>query len=253
MKHFVIPDCQVKPDVPLDYLEWVGRYIVDQKPDVIVQIGDFADLPSLSSYDVGKKSFEGRRYIKDIKVVHEAMEKLLSPIKEFNFRARKNKEKQYRPRMVLTHGNHENRITRVIESDPKLDGTLDISDLQYASFGWEEVEFLKPIIIDGIAYCHYFTSGVLGRPVSSARNLVIKKHMSCVQGHVQHWEMHREVRADEYPIIGLFVGSCYLHNEDYLGRQGNNYWRGVWVLNEVKEGDFQPMPVSLNFLRDKYG
>ena len=73
MKHLIIPDTQVKRDVDLSYLEWIGKYIVDKKPDVIVQIGDFADMPSLSSYDVGKKSFEGRRYKDDI----EAAEKRL--------------------------------------------------------------------------------------------------------------------------------------------------------------------------------
>ena len=92
----------------------------------------------------------------------------------------------------------------------------------------------------------------MGRPAGSARVLVQKKHQSCVMGHVQNWEMHREVRADGSPIIGMFVGSCYLHDEDYLGAQGNNYWRGIWVFNEVENGDFQPMPVSLKFLKEKY-
>jgi len=64
--HLVLPDMQVKEGVDLSYLDWVGKYIVDKKPDVIINIGDFADMPSLSMYDVGKKSFEGRRYKKDI-------------------------------------------------------------------------------------------------------------------------------------------------------------------------------------------
>ncbi len=85
-----------------------------------MQIGDFADMPSLSSYDIGKKSFEGRRYKTDIEVTKKAMEMLLAPIKEYNERARRNKDKQYRPRMVLTLGNHEERISRAIEGDGRL-------------------------------------------------------------------------------------------------------------------------------------
>ncbi len=99
--HCVIPDCQVKDGVDLSYLTWVGKYLSEKKPDVIVQIGDFADMPSLSSYDIGKKSFEGRRYKTDIEVTKKAMEMLLAPIKEYNERARRNKDKQYRPRMVM--------------------------------------------------------------------------------------------------------------------------------------------------------
>lgn len=69
LRILVIPDCQVKPGVPLDHMSWIGKLIVDKKPDVIVNIGDFADIPSLSSYDVGKKSFEGRRYVDDLEWV----------------------------------------------------------------------------------------------------------------------------------------------------------------------------------------
>ena len=57
-------------------------------------------------------------------------------------------------------------------------------------------------------FAHYFTSGVMGRPVPNARQLVMKKHQSCVMGHVQNWDLHRETRADGTPITGLFAGSC---------------------------------------------
>ncbi|HET8685398.1 MAG TPA: hypothetical protein VFM18_01890 [Methanosarcina sp.] len=252
MKHLVIPDTQVKPGVSIDYLTYIGRYIVDHKPDKVIQIGDFADMPSLSSYDVGKKSFEGRRYKADIEATHLAMAALLQPLQEFNQRARKNKEKQYRPELWLTLGNHENRIERVVEGDPKLEGTIGLEDLKYENYGWTVVPYLQPVVLDGIAYCHYFTSGLMGRPVVSARHLVQKKHQSCVMGHVQNWEMHREVRADGTPLLGLFVGSCYEHNEDYLGPQGNNYDRGIWMLHEVENGSFQPAYISLKYLREKY-
>ena len=41
-------------------------------------------MSSLSSFDVGKKTFEGRRYRNDIEAAHEGMETLLGPIKEYN-------------------------------------------------------------------------------------------------------------------------------------------------------------------------
>ncbi len=73
MKHLVIPDCQVKPGQSVKYLENIGRYIVEKLPEVIVCIGDFADMPSLSSYDQGKKAGEGARYENDINAAREAM------------------------------------------------------------------------------------------------------------------------------------------------------------------------------------
>jgi len=252
LKHLLIPDVQHKEGVLDEHLRQIGQYIVQKKPEVIIQIGDFADMPSLSSYDVGKKSFEGRRYHSDIEAVHQGMETLLQPMWEFNLRARKNKERQYHPRMVLTLGNHEDRISRAIEGDPKLDGTIGLQDLKYEEFGWEVYPYLDVVIIDGVAYSHYFTSGVLGRPVTSAAALLAKKHMSCVMGHVQDRQIAYGRRADGKQITGIFGGSCYLHNEDYLGAQGNEYWRGVWMLHEVTDGSFDEMPVSLSYLKRKY-
>jgi hypothetical protein len=251
-KHLIIPDVQVKPNHDLSFLRTIGNYIVAKKPDTVICIGDFADMPSLSSYDVGKKSFEGRRYRADIEAAYTGMETLLAPIKEYNAKMRKTKHALYDPRLVLTLGNHEDRITRVVNGDPKLEGTIGIGDLKYDEFGWEVYPYLQPVVIDGIAYCHFFTSGVMGRPVASARHLVQKKHMSCTMGHVQNWEMHREVRADGKPVLGLFSGSCYEHDEDYLGPQGNTYDRGIWLKNEVHEGHYHPMFVSLKYLKEKY-
>ena len=252
-KHLVIPDTQCKDGVPLDHLTWAGKYIVEKKPDVIVMIGDFADMESLSSYDVGKKSFEGRRYKSDIETSCKAMELLLSPLKEFNAKAKKNKEKLYTPRQLLTLGNHEDRINRVIESDPKWEGVVSLKDLKYEDYGWEVIPYLEPIVVDGIAYCHYFTSGVLGKPVTSAAALLSKKHQSCVMGHVQGRQIAYGTRADGTQITGLFVGGFYQHDEVYLRWQGNKHWRGLWVLHEVNDGSFDEMPVSMNYLKRKYG
>jgi len=60
MKILVVPDCQIKEGVPTEHLEWAGKAICDYRPDVVINIGDFADMPSLSTHDVkGSKYFEG--------------------------------------------------------------------------------------------------------------------------------------------------------------------------------------------------
>jgi hypothetical protein len=252
--HLIIPDVQTKPGVDQSHLSWIGQFIVDKQPDVIIQIGDFADMPSLSSYDKGKKSFEGRRYSDDIKAVHTGMELLLNPMKDLNKLLARKKEAQYKPRMILTLGNHEDRITRAIDSDSKLEGTLSLSDLGYEGFGWEVYPFLKPVSIDGVSYCHYFTSGVMGKPVSSARALVKSRHCSAVMGHVQTTDIYcGDTKADGKQITGLFCGICYLHDEPYLGPQGNATRRQIVMLHEVDDGEFDIMVVSLKYLERKYG
>ena len=46
-RHLVIPDTQVKPGVCVNHLNALGHYILDQQPDTIVMLGDWADMPSL--------------------------------------------------------------------------------------------------------------------------------------------------------------------------------------------------------------
>lgn len=235
--HMVIPDCQVRPRTNNDFLAWIGNYVEAKRPDVLVNIGDFTDMTSLSMYAVGKAESEGRRYMADIRSGKEGMAKLLKPIK-------------HKPsRMVLTLGNHEDRIDREAENNPKWKGTVSTADLCYESFGWKVAPFLTVANLDGIEYSHYFVSGAMGRPVSSAAALLRIRQNSAVMGHVQRVDLavHPNTQA-----IGLFAGICYTHDENYLTPQGNNTKRGIWVLHEVHNGTFDPMFVSLDFLKRKY-
>ena len=138
MRHLVIPDVQAKPGHDFSYLTKIGQYIVEKKPDKLICLGDFADMPSLSSYDIGKKSFEGRRYMADIEASQEAMVALLKPMWDFNARAKRFKEKQYKPEMHLVLGNHENRINRAINDSPqqKLSDMLILAGPSIPSLMW---------------------------------------------------------------------------------------------------------------------
>ena len=253
MKHLVLPDVQAKPGIDFSYLHKIGQYIVEKKPETIVCLGDFADMPSLSSYDVGKKSFEGKRYVNDIDAAHTAMESLLSPIWDYNLKAKKNKERLYRPRMVLTLGNHENRINRAVNDDAKLEGVLSTNHLRYEEYGWEVYPFLDVVVIDGVAYSHYFTTGLMGRPVTTAAACLSKKHMSTVQGHQQGLQIATGYKADGGLLTSIIAGSCYEHNEDYMSSQGNRHWRGFLMLHDVNDGEFDLMPVSLKYINKRYG
>ena len=252
MRILVIPDCQIKPGVPTEHLDWAGKAICDYRPDVVVNIGDFADMPSLSTHDkVGSKYFEGRRYKDDIKVVKEGMVKLLKPLRELQKSQKDSKHKIYKPRMVLTLGNHENRINRAVDNNPMLDGVIGVSDLGYEK-DWEVHPFLHPVFINGVGFCHYFPVGIMGRPASSANVLVNKLHQSCIAGHQQGKQVAYGKRADGTPICGIIAGSYYLHNEDYMDTMTNAHWRGLVVLNEVENGSFDEMFLSMNYLKKKY-
>lgn len=251
MKHLIIPDVQAKPNVSLGHLDWIGQYIVYKKPDVIVCIGDFADMESLCSYDKGKKSFEGRRYKADIEAATEAMNRLLAPIKEYNEQQKATKHKQYKPKMVLTLGNHEQRIERAVEFQPELEGVIGYDSLPYKD--WEVYDFLQPVEINGVTYVHYLANPMSGQPYGgTALNQLMKTGNSYVVGHKQTLDVATRFTANGKQQWGIIAGACYLHHESYKGYQGNHHWRGIIVLNDVVDGSFSPFFVSLDYLRERY-
>lgn len=94
----IIADTQCKSEVDLSYMDKIGQYILKKKPDIIVHIGDHWDFPSLSSYDKGKSSFEGRRLDKDVQAGNKGLEYINNHL---------TKDKSYNPRKVFCLGNHE--------------------------------------------------------------------------------------------------------------------------------------------------
>ena len=110
----VIPDVQAKPNVSHDHMEWVANFAIEKRPDVIINLGDWADMPSLSLYDKGKRCYEGRRYVKDIEAANFSLERFERQLEDYN---RTHTDTPYNPRKVLTFGNHEYRIIRATDLD----------------------------------------------------------------------------------------------------------------------------------------
>lgn len=222
-------------------------------PDVIVQAGDWYDMPSLSSYDRGKKSSHGRTVKDDIQAGDSALEL-------FERELKKHAPRSYKPRKVFVTGNHEDRIPRHVEEYPWLDGSIGIDHLAFGKHGWETVPFLRPIEIHGVTYFHYCPIDSNGR-VSSPRHgapsaLAQARRMmrSCVAGHRQGLDT-AVIHTPGRTVRGVIAGSFYQHSEAYMTRMGDTYWRGILVFNDLRPntGEFDICEVSLDYLRRRCG
>lgn len=251
-RHLMIPDVQVTPETPVDHLPWIGEFLVEEKPDVVIQIGDFCDLHSLSSYS-SRKEAEGERVRADIEASREAMEALLRPFWRYNDKRRRFKEKQYQPEMHLTLGNHENRLERYINDHPELEGVLTMQSFGYEEFGWTVHPFLDVLQKDGVAYSHYFCNPNTGKPYGgeSVETRLKNVGFSFTMGHQQTLKTGQRFLSNGQRIRGLIAGSCYLHDEAYR-KQSNTEWRGIIVKNEVADGAYDLVEVSLDYLCRKF-
>lgn len=245
--HLIIPDPHAAPDEDLSRFKYLGNLIASVKPDVVVCIGDWADMPSLCSYDKGTKGFEGRRYKADIDSAIKAQELMFIPIKA---------AKKKLPRFVMTTGNHDYaRINRAIEKDAILDGTISVSDLQYEDFGWETYDFLEPVEIDGVYYSHYFPTGVMGRATSGehqAYTLLTKQFVSCTQGHTHTRDFAERTAPDGRRLMGMVTG-CYIDRKhEYAGEANKMWWSGVVIKRDVHQGQYDFEFVGYDRIKKEY-
>lgn len=255
MKHLVIGDCHVKHDQDLTRFSLLGKLIVDEKPDKIICLGDFADMESLCTYDKGTKGFEGRRYNKDVAAVRHAQRILFQPLHDYNNKRADQHKKKYNPELHMCLGNHEHRIERAINAEPILDGTIGYQDLWYKEYGWEVHDFLDILELDGVHYSHYLVSGVMGRPIGGlnhANALLRNQHKSCTVGHSHTLDFAVQPTASNRPIMGLSAG-CFLdHKEAYAGPANYYWWRGVVLKRHVIDGVYDPQFLSLFSLKERY-
>lgn len=241
IEHMFLPDTQVKPGVNTDHLEAAANYAFAKRPDVIVHIGDHWDMPSLSSYEkAGSKYFHDKTYAADIAAGNAGMQRFMKILRN---------ARPYKPRMVFTMGNHEHRVHRAAHETPVFEGTVTTDDFDLS--GWEVYDYQKIVEIDKILYTHVFLnpmSLIRSALTGAMDNRLNKIKQSFSQGHQQTRLWGSQFTSGGREICGLVAGAFYSHEEDYQGPQGNNYWRGCVYKHEVKDGRYDPMFLSLDYL-----
>jgi len=252
--HLIIPDQHAHPDHDNKRADWLGKLIKDVKPDLVVNIGDAADMPSLSAYDKGKASFWSASYEKDIESHLDFQDRLWHPVK-------KSKKKQ--PYRVVLEGNHEHRIKKVLEYEPHLKGSrygVSFENLAFSDYYNEVVEYKgqTPGIYssDGIDYAHFLISGVMGRPIGGehhAYSLISKNFTSCTVGHSHtvDWAVRSDTHGKK--IMGLVCGVYQDYESKWAGHVNDLWWSGVVIKRGVEDGSYSPQFVSIKDLEREYG
>ena len=256
-KILVIPDTQVEQGVPVDHFTWLGRYIADKGPDIVVHEGDHWDMPSLSGYESNVRK-AGRGVFKklDIDSGNHALELLEDELVKAGYQPK---------RKVLLEGNHdgfadEGRVGRYLADNPMDEGLITKDMFADSWLGWERQAFLDPIDIEGVTFCHLFPFNAQGRVspsglrmgATSARVQTQAMMTSTVAGHKPGLDQYLHY-TPQRTYRGIIAGSFYQHNPAFLGP--SRYWRGVLMLHDVRESNpnhFDVMEVSLEFLRRKY-
>lgn len=249
--HLLIPDTHAHYQHHNKRADLLANLIIDLRPDCVVHIGDGPDMPSLSGYDRGKKSFQGRTYKQDIEAWLDFQDRMWYPVK---------KRKKKLPDSYYLIGNHEERIDRAIQLQPELEGAIGYQDLELERYWSEVVPYAGRtpgiLCIDDIYYAHYFVSGVMGKPVSGERpaySLITKQYASCTQGHTHTLDTCVRTTVGRQKINGLVCGCFIDYHVDWAGNTQDLWWPGVIVKHNVEGGCYDPQFISLKALQKEYG
>jgi Calcineurin-like phosphoesterase len=249
--HLIIPDTHAHFQHHNKRAEWLGKLINDVKPDVVIHMGDSADMPSLSSYDRGTRAFQGRSYRADIDAHLDFNNRLWDTVRS---------SKRKLPHRVFLEGNHEHRIKKAINLSPELEGAISFNDLRLDDFYDTVVEYngRSPgvIEIDGISYAHFFISGVMGKSIGgthAAYSILQKGHGSSTAGDLHLLSYDVQTGIGGRRIQGLVSGCYQDYDADWAGEANKLWWRGVVIKRGVDNGNYDPSFVSLNRIKKEYG
>ncbi len=249
--HLIIPDQHAHPEHDNNRADWLGCLIAEVKPEVVINLGDACDFPSLCSYDKGKRSFQNKSYVNDIQSHLDFQDRLW---------ARSRRQKQKRPTTYFFEGNHEERVRRAIDLHPELDGAISYDHLELDRYYHNVVYYDGGTpgvqIIDGVAYAHYFISGAMGKPIGGEHHAytLMQKHYTsstCGHSHLLDWSVR--TRNDGLKMMGMVAG-CYIDKPHaYAGVMNYQWWSGVVIKQNVEGGRYDPQFISLASLRKEYG
>ena len=243
------------PAVSNERFDWLGSLIEDIKPDYVVDLGDGADMQSLSSHDTKyPKVVAAQSYERDIDSYNEAMDRLWGRYKI---------SKRKRPFRIGFAGNHEARIQKALAYDPRIEGArYGISPKHLQTDHWfdeyHDYENGAPAIAeyDGVYYSHFFQTGNSGAAMSGlhhAYGLLTKRTSSATCGHSHKRSLFFKDDAVPNPLIGLVAGCFKGADESWAGQSNRDWWKGVVIKRNIQNGWYDPEFVSMERLKQAYG
>lgn len=247
MKAVVVGDLHFHPGYDNKRATEIGEFAAEELQSAgdegfLILMGDVADCVAFNEHG-SKLELEGSRWKDDIEACKDGLNRLMRP-----FQRRKRKL----PHRIVTLGNHENRVNRWIAQEPRFEGMMAIDDLGFSQFGFQTFPYGKMVQIGGTNFVHNLgTQSSRAAQITSPTNGIKSIGVSTVVGH-SHKFSHTPVPFRDRYVHGIDVG-CAIHKDMGFGEGWSHqtahlYRRCVWVLDNMKGGDFDHRSVRLETL-----
>lgn len=195
-------DAHNQPGVSHDRFRWLAQFVNDQKPDILIDGGDFDDFQSLCSHE-RNETYQGKlkpSVALDLETSAQARKVLSDLIK-------------HGCRKLITLGNHEYRLKSYENLNPEMYGipTNIYYDILKAN-GWEWFDYGAHVDIEGVSFTHMpFTT--LGKPVggdNACKQIADKSLQDVVFGHTHKLDIWNSPKFGASKSVTAFNGGCFM-------------------------------------------
>lgn len=219
-------DAHNSPFLDKTRFHWLGLFIKDIKPDIVIDGGDFDDMGSLCSHEKNE-SYKGRfkpAFQADLEASEEARAILANYIPEST------------PKHHIL-GNHEDRVFSFEDRNPEMYGFMQDAYLEIqARHGWEVTRYREYVTIEGVDFTHIPMSGN-NMPVGGARchvTIAAKSKGDICFGHTHAYGYHNEAKygpAGGSSTIAI-NGGCYMP-DGYIPSYAKGSMKHPWYGSHV--------------------
>lgn len=251
-------DAHVSPGQDLERFDWLGKLIVDVRPDAVWNGGDFATCDSVSFFKVPRE--DQYSLAEEAEAVRAAHARMWRPLQDLNDRRKASKHGPIVIHKMITMGNHEHRIKRRCEDDELGLGSVVTADnlFQYSLYYDQVADWKEYIEYEGLLLTHCPING-RGKPMDGifrGRHIALQSEMPILYGHT-----HRV----DYTVVNLMGPvnktrsalnlPCFLdqdHVEKYAKGSASGWDYGVVLVDIYEPGRFTFKWISMGELRHKY-
>lgn len=244
-----IGDPHDKPGRCKERFKWLGRFAADMNPDVVVSIGDWASLDSLSTHEM-----PGSQGDADRPPFHEELESLDESLSVFHLGLPVGSVPVF-----TTHGNHEHRAVRAAQRQPKQCGDLPVRlDQVFARYRVTTKPFGEFLDIGGVDFVHC-PLNVMGREMGGMhveRTIGNGSLRSLVFGHTHRSNVVNVSKVGQHrkiTILNLGTAMPYGEVEKYTGLAMSGWSYGAFLLRIQGGQILSAKHYDMLELQDTYG
>ena len=205
------------------------KYMAAHRWDGYLNLGDFMDFDSISSFNIGRPgAIMGRHISNDFEIANKILDRHQKIVRARNPKAK----------FVLLEGNHEERVLRWLDAHPDFNGFFDIPKLLHLA---ERDMKWVPSWSKGSVYKIGKASFVHGIYTNQyhAKKMVDTESGSIFYGHTHDMMCIPRTRRDKTDLqVGQSLGCMCEMEQSYMKGKPSNWQQGFGVFHFLEDGTY---------------